>query len=121
MDSLWTTVKGLEGEEMFTSGRGLPFEIIKVSDTGMKIRTSTGSVYSLGRERIEGACRLRQKGNGVTRGNLLRAGFTEKEAGNLSYTPAIVGAVLGITTEQAMRDAGDVAVHAGGHQPLPNS
>jgi hypothetical protein len=114
IDRLWDIAKRLEGEEMFTSGRGLPFEIIEVNETGLKIQTSTGHVHSLGRERIEGACCLWLRGYGIDRESLLRAGFTKKAAGNLSYTPVIVGAILDITLEQAMSEAMNVPLHPEG-------
>jgi hypothetical protein len=110
MSRLWDIARRLKGETLFTSGEGLPFEIIEVSATGLKVQTSTGSVYSLGRERIEGACRLRQRGTGIRRENLLRAGHTKKAAGNLSYTPVIAAAILGITTEEAMSDGKEISL-----------
>lgn len=105
MDRLWTIARRLVGEEMSTSGQGLPFEIIEVGKTGLKVRTSTGYVHSLGRARIEGACCLWLRGYSITRESLLRAGFTKKEASNLSYTPVIAAAILDITLEQAMSEA----------------
>lgn len=99
---------------MFTAAQGRPFEITDVNETGLKIRTSTGHFHSAGHERIEGACCLWLRGFGITRDSLVRAGFTKKEAGNLSYTPVIVETILAIASELAMSEARGVPLHPKG-------
>ena len=95
MDQLWTIAKSVEGRTLRTLARGVPFEVIEVSETSLKIRAQTGYEHPYSRKVIEKGCRHRLQGGKVEGTGLHEAGIIGSGSPR-SYLPAVI---LEITSE----------------------
>ena len=95
MGQLWTIAKSLKGRTLGTPARRVPFKVIDVSETGLKIRVQTGYEASFSRKVIEESCRHRLNGGEVTGTHLHEAGIIGSHSSR-TYLPAVI---LAITCE----------------------
>jgi hypothetical protein len=93
MVSFWAKAKELEGATLKTLKRRAYFDIIRVGEAGLVIRTSGGGEFVYPRARIEAVCDHVRNGGEPTVESLSKAGIGKK-TGRYTYLPAIVKAIL---------------------------
>lgn len=92
---MWNLLARLEGQTLKTLDRGQPFQILRVSDTALIVRTSTGKNRRIPRKQIEDAW-----GQLAATGSLTRQEIRENFAEfNPAYVAALLSNLPGVITE----------------------
>lgn len=105
----WLLAKKLEGKTLYTPKRQTPFEIVKVSDTSLKLRRRTGTTYSYAKKMLEACCDHKLNGGEITVASLHKAGIVGKDKGEYSYLPAIIDAICNPTKSEMLQKDNELA------------
>lgn len=89
---VWELLKGKVGESFLTLGQEKPFDLVEVGDKELQIRTSTGNLRNIDRERIEKAW-SELKGTGSLSRIEVRDQYSEM---NSAYIIALISSLPGV-------------------------
>lgn len=92
MANLWERVQTLKGRTLQTVRDGVPFEIVSIDDSRVKVLVSSGKTYSIYRREFDKAEALGLATAEVRPVQLRQAGASE---GNPAYVAAIIRAAVG--------------------------
>ena len=95
MASLWERVRALEGWTLQTVSDSVPFKIVSIDDSKVKVLVSSGKTYSIYRRKFDKAEALGLATADVKPFQLRKAKASE---GNPAYVAAIIRAVVGQVT-----------------------
>ena len=95
MASLWERVRALEGQTLQTVRDRVPFEIVSIDDSKIKVLVSSGKTYSIYRRQLDKAEALGLVTADVRPSQLRKAGASK---GTPAYAAPIIRAVVGQET-----------------------